>query len=798
MIRRDRLIQRHFPTSIPEVAGILTISSFSGPPQSRNHACKTRHACWLIGATFVLGDLMAGASMATAQTPLPAVTIESSAPARRPARVTTATQSPARAVAARRNTTPPPAPPTATERAIAAAAQRYEQVLGYRAMPSATTLRSGQPPLNSAQTVNVVPEQVIRDQLPRNLDDALSNISGITQTNTLAGTQDAVIRRGFGDNRDGSVMRNGLPLVQGRALNATVESVEVLKGPASLLYGIIDPGGLVNTISKRPDLFQHGSVTLLGSTFGNAKNGIDGAVDITGPIGTNGLAYRFIAYGQDQTYWRNFGTRKETLIAPSLSWYGEDTTVHLSYEHRDFSYPFDRGTSLDTRTMTPLAIPRERRLDEPYNNMWGKSDLIQASVDHRINANWKLYAAYSYNTERFDANQLRITNVNAATGAVTRSNDGTHGSLSNVSAGVSYLRGDVAIGGFRHELLFGGDAQYRSIYRQDLIRQTTPAGFNIYNPVYGTLRPGTTVSASDSDQTDLLGMRGLFAQDTFYLTNRLLLVGGVRWLEYEQIAGRGRPFTANTNLAGNKVLPLGGVIYKFTDEVSWYLSYTESLKPSSTIAPLTGGTVISSSIAPEEGVQWETGFRFDINKRISGTLAFYDIDKKNVLVSQLNSSTGITEFRTAGRVRSRGIELDVTGRLTDNVSMIGSYGYTDARVTEDPTLIGKSLQNVALNTASLFMVYDFGTQLPGRLRIGGGARYVSDRAGDANNSFYLPSYVVADTFVSYEVNQGGLPVIYQFNVKNLFDNIYYPSAVNNLNVAIGDARRFSLAATVKF
>ncbi|WP_171258169.1 TonB-dependent receptor plug domain-containing protein, partial [Acinetobacter baumannii] len=108
-------------------------------------------------------------------------------------------------------------------------------------------------PLDTSQSVNVVPAQVIKDQLPRNIDEALVNISGSTQTNTLAGTQDAVIRRGFGDNRDGSIMRNGMPLVQGRSLNAAVDSVEVLKGPASLLYGIMDPGGIVNTISKRPE-----------------------------------------------------------------------------------------------------------------------------------------------------------------------------------------------------------------------------------------------------------------------------------------------------------------------------------------------------------------------------------------------------------------------------------------------------------------------------------------------------------------------------------------------------------------
>ena len=664
-------------------------------------------------------------------------------------------------------------------------------------MPSSTTLRTGASPLDTSQSVNIVPEQVIKDQLPRNIDDALVNISGITQTNTLAGTQDAVIRRGFGDNRDGSIMRNGMPLVQGRSLNPAVESVEVLKGPASLLYGIMDPGGIVNTISKRPELYQHGSISVLGSTYGT-KHGADATFDITGPIGKDGLAYRFIAYGVNEDYWRNFGRHRETLVAPSLAWYGENTTIQLNYEHRDFLSPFDRGTALDSRTNKPLAIPATRRLDEPYNNMWGTSDLMQASVEHRLNNDWKLYAAYNYNTESFSANQLRITAVNPVTGIITRSNDGTRGSLSNVSYGTSYLQGGFWLGGMRNEVLFGGDAQYRTIYRKDLIRQATPNVFNIYNPVYGLLQPGTTVSATDSDQTDKLGTRALFFQDTLHLTDRFALVGGVRYMEYEQLAGRGRPFKANTDLSGDKALPLAGAILKLTEEVSLYASYTQSLKPTSTIAPLTGGVVVGSNIAPEEGVQWETGVKFDINKRLSGTVALYDIDKKNVLVSQLNSATGLNEFRTAGKVRSRGVEIDVTGKLTDSWSMIGSYGYTDARVTEDPILTGKALQNVALNTASLYLVYDFGAALPGRLRVGAGAHYVGDRPGDAANTFVLPSYVVADIFATYETKYQTLPVIYQLNVKNLFDNVYYPSAVNNLNVAMGDARRVSLSATVKF
>lgn len=732
---------------------------------------------------------------AQAQTTLPPVNVDAPAQRPKPARASQQSQRRAQGIA-RRPTVAPPAAPTLSERAAADAAARQAAELGYRAAPSATTLRSGALPLDTSQSVNVVPAQVLKDQLPRNIDDALANISGITQTNTLAGTQDAVIRRGFGDNRDGSIMRNGMPLVQGRSLNAAVDSVEVLKGPASLLYGIMDPGGIVNTISKRPELYQHGSVTLLGSTYANNRSGADGTLDITGPIGDGGLAYRFIGYGVSENYWRNFGRHREMLVNPSLAWYGEATTVQLTYEHREFITPFDRGTAFVNGA--PLAIPATRRLDEPFNNMWGTSDLMQASVEQKLDDNWKVTAGYSYNTETYSANQLRITKVNATTGVETRSNDGTQNSLSNASYGTSYLQGDVWVGGFRNELLFGGEAMYRTIDRRDLIRQATPS-FNFYNPVYGLVTPGTTVSATDSEQTDKLGTRGFFAQDTFHLTSWLSVVGGVRWMEYEQLAGKGRPvFITNTNLSGDKVLPLGGVIVKLSDELSYYVSYTQSLKPTSTIAAFTSGFIVDSSIAPEEGTQWETGLKFDVNKRLSGTLAVYDIQKKKVLVLD-DLGNGRSTGRTSGAARSRGVELDVTGKLTDEWSMIGSYGYTDARLINDRVNGNAKLLNAAMNTASLYLVYDFGDKLPGHLRLGGGAHYVGDRPGDSANTFFMRAYTVADVFATYDTKIDNLPVSYQFNVKNLFDKIYYTSTTGNaLNVAIGDARRFSLSATVKF
>jgi len=273
----------------------------------------------------------------------------------------------------------------------------------------------------------------------------------------------------------------------------------------------------------------------------------------------------------------------------------------------------------------------------------------------------------------------------------------------------------------------------------------------------------------------------------------------VRWMQYEQLAGKGRPaFVTNTNLAGDKVLPLGGVIVKLSEELSYYVSYTQSLKPTSTIAAFTSGFVVDSTIAPEEGTQWETGLKFDVNKRLSGTLAVYDIQKKNVLVLD-DIGGGKSTGRASGAARSRGVELDVTGKLTDEWAMIGSYGYTDARLINDPVVGNAKLLNAAMNTTSLYLVYDFGDRLPGRLRLGGGAHYVGDRPGDTANTFFLPAYTVADIFATYDTKVDKVPVTYQFNVKNLFDKVYYTSTTGSaLNVAMGDGRRISLSATVKF
>lgn len=669
----------------------------------------------------------------------------------------------------------------------------------YQPTPDASTLRTTTPSTEIPQVVNVVPAQVIRDQRPRNLDDALTNVSGITQGNTLAGTQDTIMKRGFGGNRDGSIMHNGMPLVQGHGLNAAAESVEVLKGPSSLQYGIMDPGGVVNVVSKKPQLSQHTSISMLGSGYKGGRNGFGNTLDTTGQIGKSNFAYRLVVDHVDEAYWRNFGTHQETLVAPSLAWYGEETQVIAWYEYRKFRLPFDRGTALDPSTGKPLSIPKTERLDEPFNEMRGESHLAQISVDHQMGGGWSTHANFSYNRETYDANQLRVNGINTTTGTLSRSNDATHGALSTDTYGTAYAERMFELGGMLHEVQFGGDAEYRKIYRADLLRQATTSTFSYTNPQYGLEDPSATVSASDSDQTDELHNQSLFAQDTINLTDRWIAVGGMRYQTWRQMAGRGRPFKANTDTSDSAWLPRAGLIYKLTRNLSLYGSYSESIKPTSTIAPLTSGVVITSAIKPEEAKSWEVGTKFEAAGGLTASVALFDIHKKNVLVSQYNDATKQTDWRTSGAARSRGMEIDVAGQISRRWSAIGSYALIDAKTTEDPDYAGNRLWNVARQTASASAVYDFGEVFhDDRLRLGGGPHYVGKRAGDSANSFELPDYTVFNVFATYDRKIGGYGMHLQLNVNNLFDKTYYTSSVNSYFISMGDARQISLLTTVDF
>ncbi|MCM7773351.1 TonB-dependent siderophore receptor [Enterobacter asburiae] len=663
-----------------------------------------------------------------------------------------------------------------------------EATNGYQPLNTSTATLTNMPMLDIPQVVNTVSDKVLADQHATTLDEALYNVSNVVQTNTLGGTQDAFVRRGFGANRDGSIMTNGLRTVLPRSFNAATERVEVLKGPASTLYGILDPGGLINVVTKRPEKTFGGSLSATSSSFGGGT----GQIDVTGPIDGTRLAYRLTGEYQDEDYWRNFGTERSTFIAPSLTWFGDDATVTVLYSHRDYKTPFDRGTIFDLNTKKAVDVDRKTRFDEPFNVTDGQSDLAQLNAEYRLNSQWTAKFDYSYSQDKYSDNQARVMAYDSKTGNLTRRVDATQGSTQRMHTTRADLQGNVDIAGFYNEILTGVSYENYDLLRTDMIRCKNVKDFNIYNPSYGSLGKCTTVSASDSDQTIKQESYSAYAQDALYLTDKWIAVAGLRYQYYTQYAGKGRPFNVNTDSRDDQWTPKLGLVYKLTPAVSLFANYSQTFMPQSSIASYIG------DLPPETSNAYEIGAKFDLFDGITANIALFDIHKLNVLYTE--SIGDETVAKTAGRVRSQGVEVDLAGSLTENTNIIASYGYTDAKVLEDPDYAGKPLPNVPRHTGSLFLTYDIHNAFAGNtLTLGGGGHGVSRRSATNGADYYLPGYFVADAFAAYKMKLQ-YPVTLQVNVKNLFDKTYYTSSIatNNLGNQVGDPREVQFTVKMEF
>ena len=660
---------------------------------------------------------------------------------------------------------------------------------GYQPLSSSTATLTTMPLLDIPQVVNTVSDKVLEDQHATSLDEALYNVANVVQTNTLGGTQDAFTRRGFGANRDGSIMTNGLRTVLPRSFNAATSRVEVLKGPASTLYGILDPGGLINVVTKRPERTFSGDISATSSSFGGGS----GLIDVTGPIEGTQLAYRLIGEYQNEDYWRNFGKERSSFIAPSLTWFGDDATVNLSWSHRNYNTPFDRGTIFDLDTGQAVKVPSKVRFDEPFNITDGNSDLAQLNAEYRLNSQWTARFDYSFSQDRYSDNQARVMAYDAKTGNLTRRVDATQGSTQRMHATRADLQGNVVIGGFYNELLTGIAYENYDLLRTDMIRcKNVKKSLNIYNPVYGTLDKCTTVSAADSDQRIQQETYATYLQDALYLTDKWIAVAGVRYQYYTQYAGKGRPFKENTDSRDEKLTPKFGLVYKVSPNVSLFGNVAQSFMPQSSIASYIG------DLPPEESTAYEVGAKFDLFDGVTSNITFFDIHKRNVLYTETIGDE--TYAKTAGKVRSRGIEVDVAGSLSENLNVIASYGYTDAKVEEDPEYAGKPLPNVPRHTGSLFLTYDINNVYESNtLTLGAGGHALSRRSGTNGADYYLPGYAVADVFAAYRMKLQ-YPVTLQVNVKNLFDKTYYTSSIasNNLGNQIGDPREVQFTVKMAF
>ena len=658
---------------------------------------------------------------------------------------------------------------------------RIIQDEGYTTSQASTASKSDVPIKEEAQSINVVTQQTLADYQVRSLNDAMKFVSGVSQGNTLGGSRDSLVKRGFGTNDDGSILRDGVRSNLGHNFSATTERVEVLKGPASMLYGALEPGGLVNVISKKPEYTQ--STTLSGSAYSEGGGAM--ALDTTGPLGDTGLAYRLIAERGHEDYWRNYGVNESTLVAPSLAWTGERASLNLSYEYNEYSNPFDRGTVF--RNGHPVDIDYDKRLDEPWAKSVGIRETATARFEYELSEAWKTRVTYGWNNDRYS---LSIAQPATLRGSVlSRRANGAHYDDETRYASWDFM-GKQELFGQRHDLLVGVDNQVSDQFRGKTYRNTVQGGFDITSPVYGNLPEPSLVSATDSDLRNQLNSSSLYLKDNWHLDDRWILVFGGRYQHYDQYSdqGLGGDYDVNRDDNGDAFVPFLGLVYKATETLSLYGNYSRSFKPNDVVAEG------RQTFDPEEGRSYEIGAKYDPLPGLNINLALFDIVKKNVVTV----SDDIAQ--AAGKVGSQGLELDITGRLADRWDLIGTYAYTHTEILDDPDDEGHRLANAPKHTASLYLTHHLNVPAEfGAWHAGAGARYVGERAANNTNTFWLSSYTVADAFLRWESPVLGHKTSLQLNVDNLFDKQYYPSSTGSeLQVNVGEPRTAKLSASVTF
>lgn len=672
-----------------------------------------------------------------------------------------------------------------------AAESAYGPVEGYRASRSATATRTDTPILDIPVSVQVVPQQVIENQAPRRLRDVYRNISGV-QADFTGGNVSATevpIIRGF---QDFSTYRNGFRTGQLAPVDfANVERVEVLKGPASVLFGLAEPGGLLNIVTKRPldDTF----VTFeqeIGS-YNRFRTTIDANTPL---IADGGLLGRInLAYTHDDTFRDHDGINR-FFIAPTLTWRASSATeliVDFSYSYE--KYPFDHGLAFNAAG-EPVADV-STFLGEPDFRSEREEIFAGYTFTHDITNTLKFrnMTSFQYNENRLNA--FRHFGSTNPDNTVDRSVDRSvpKGTVIQTIADLGYV---FDLGPTRHQLLFGVDGRLEPEFgnQQDGPRATGPFPIDIVNPQYGQF--GDIVFDSFSDFDSETKWVGIYIQDQIsLLDDRLHLLLGGRYDYVDQFVKFVTPtFDFEDDRQDDAFSGRIGALYKLTDWLSPYVNISQSFNP---VSPFTVG-----SLEPERGFQVEGGLKLDVfDERLTSTLAVYRITKDNVPVSNPDDP----DFSiNGGELRSQGFEVDIVGALAPGWQVIATYAYTSTEVIESDVLpIGSRFRNVPRHSANLWSGYDFqpGSGLEG-LGFGAGVFGTSDKLGNDDGTFKLDGFVVADVAVWYRhtlsVLRSTLPIKAQLNVHNLFDKEYFESSNGTASVFPGAPRTIIGSIAVTF
>ncbi|SFD04830.1 TonB-dependent siderophore receptor [Pseudoalteromonas denitrificans] len=651
----------------------------------------------------------------------------------------------------------------------------------YKINDARGAMRTNTSLLSTAQSVTVIPDTIISEQLATTLGEVLLNDASLT-----AGSQqrnrEVFNLRGFTLSSSNGYLRDGhqhwshyqQPI-------ETLESVEVIKGPSSILYGQSAPGGLVNMVTKKPT-----SKTLL-----NVGADVDGqgstrfVLDAGGALTEDeSLRYRSILVKQDVEYWREYQNdeqrQRDRFLGAVVVDYdlSDNAVVSVHFDRTDDKAGLDTGAWLNSDAE---VIGEDKTIRDMS---WAFTDITVENmgfdINYFFNAQWQVKLGYNkqnFSRQRFESSP-RKPDDNFKEGESYISKPYDRFDDWQFETLFADFIGEFELAGMEHQLLIGANSldYYYGQLRVSGDNFEYQAGMN--EPE----RPDISYTTDDSLYTSEYDYYGIYVQDLVTLNEQ--------W----QVSFGGRYDKQNKEGADNEsFVPKLGVLYHPLDTATIYASYSEGFEPQSSdtldeIDDRNHGMKLDAKTSKqlEIGAKWQL---FD--ERLLLTSAIYDISKTGTLITEnLESDPDYKTITTqAGEQRHKGFELAAQGAVNDKLFIMASSAYLDAKYEKDNEKYhGKTPIDAPNWSASLWSRYEFNEALA----VNAGIFYEGERFANTDNTIIKEAYTRVDIGATYEVALGQKDVNFRFNIENLFDNEYLAGGSDS-NVTIGEGANFRFA-----
>lgn len=648
-------------------------------------------------------------------------------------------------------------------------------------------------------------EQIDANNLTR-LTDALDLSASVARQNNFGGLWDAYAVRGFAgdENLPSGYLVNGFN--GGRGFGGTrdvagIERIEILKGPNAALFGRGEPGGTINIVTKRADFDTRGRINVQAGSFDRRRSDADVNLAV-GDV----AAIRLIGFYENAGSFRETVRSERVGFLPSvLLKLGPNTSLTYDLELTRQEADFDRGTVAIGGVLG--RVSRRDFFGEPGDGpIEADATGHQVQLEHAFSDAWRVLIGTQYRETRLEGFSTEAELAGARQRLLRDGQSLSRQRRSRLYEGEHFvvrgeLSGRFTTGSLSHRVLIGVDydefdnSQLFLRFRPAVIGATTSAqatnDINVFNPVFGRFplpNPGPQTNRLDQQRAV-----GAYIQDQISLTDSLQIRLGGRFDDIT-VESLNRANNAAASRSYNRFSPQAGIVYAASPAVSFYAAYGEGFRAN------LGATAAGTLFDPETSTSAEVGAKFGLfEDKLQGTVSLFTLSKSNVLAAD-PANPGFS--LPIGSARSRGLEVDINGKLPGDIDLWFSYAYIDAEARENvvdlnfglPIRKGDRLINVPKHTLSLqasraFAIGDT------RLTLGGGVQHVGARLGETATTFTLPDYTLVRLFAAWKIQQN---VEIFADVTNLFNTTYYTNSFAQLWVQPGTPRAASVALRLSF